>query len=137
MNKDDFKDLAQIRLREANALLKNGRYEGAYYLCGYAIECGLKACIAKKTKRYDFPDKKTVIDSYKHDLSNLVGTAGLELKLDKEIEKNAKFEVNWGIVKDWSVVSRYEKHNEKEARDLFSAVSNKKDGVFQWIKKYW
>ena len=137
MNKDDFKNLAQIRIREANALLKNGRYEGAYYLCGYAIECGLKAYIAKKTKRYDFPDKKTVIDSYKHDLSSLVGTAGLELKLDKEIEKNSKFEVNWGIVKDWSVVSRYEKHNEKEARDLFSAVSNKKDGVFQWIKKYW
>jgi HEPN domain-containing protein len=32
-------------------LLEAGLYAGAYYLAGYAVECALKACIAKKTAR--------------------------------------------------------------------------------------
>src|SRR5438094_3909647 len=41
-------------------LAKNGKKMGAFYLGGLAIECALKACIAKKTKRYDFPrDRQT------------------------------------------------------------------------------
>jgi len=70
MNRHDLRELALIRLREARVLLKNGNYEGAYYLCGYVVECGLKACIAKQTRRYDFPDKKTVDESYTHDLTS-------------------------------------------------------------------
>ena len=35
------------RLREARALLGVRCWSGAYYLAGYAIECGLKACIIK------------------------------------------------------------------------------------------
>lgn len=47
MNRSDFQDLAQIRLAEAAALLQAERFDGAYYLAGYAVECALKACIAK------------------------------------------------------------------------------------------
>jgi hypothetical protein len=46
--------------------------DGAYYLAGYAVECALKACIAKETKRYEFPDKKRVDSSYSHNLDLLV-----------------------------------------------------------------
>ena len=45
--------------------------DGAYYLAGYAIECALKACIAKATRRYDFPDRKKVDASHTHDLREL------------------------------------------------------------------
>lgn len=55
MNRRDLKDLAAIRVREASLLLKNKQYSGAYYLAGYAVECALKACISKETRRYDFP----------------------------------------------------------------------------------
>lgn len=137
MNRNDFRELALIRLKEAGVLLKNGNYEGAYYLCGYVVECGLKACIAKKTRRYDFPDKKTVDESYTHDLTKLVKIAGLGLDLDKEMKSNPDFAVNWGIVKDWSEASRYEKDTEKEAQALYSAVANRKQGVLQWIKRHW
>jgi hypothetical protein len=51
----DFQVLAEMRAQEAGVLAKNGNEEGAYYLGGIAIECALKACIAKRTKRHDFP----------------------------------------------------------------------------------
>jgi HEPN domain-containing protein len=66
-------------LKEAKALLDAGLPDGAYYLAGYAVECALKACIAKSTLRYDFPDKTTVDKSYTHSLTQLVGVANLNI----------------------------------------------------------
>lgn len=66
-----------MRLREAKALFKAGEYSGAYYLAGYAIECGLKACIARGTQRYDFPDKEHAIKSFVHNPTELIKAAGL------------------------------------------------------------
>lgn len=59
MNKTDLEQLADLRLAEAAALLgaTPPMPDGAYYLAGYAIECALKACIAKLTAQHDFPDK--------------------------------------------------------------------------------
>jgi HEPN domain-containing protein len=137
MNRKDFQNLARIRIQEAKLLLKNRHYEGAYYLCGYGVECGLKACIAKKTKRHEFPDKNTVNASYTHDLSKLTKIAGINLSLVKAVKKDKIFESNWAIVKDWTEKSRYEKPSDKKAKDLYSATTNKKNGVMQWIEKYW
>jgi HEPN domain-containing protein len=77
MNRIDFQQLAELRLKEAKALLAAGFPEGAYYLAGYAIESGLKACIAKRTQQYDFPDKKLVNDSHTHDLGKLLDLGNL------------------------------------------------------------
>lgn len=49
MNRTQLQILAEERARDAEALLNAGRWSGAFYLAGYAIECGLKACIAKLT----------------------------------------------------------------------------------------
>ena len=46
VNRWEFRELATLRLAEAKALLDAGLPDGAYYLAGYAVECGLKACIA-------------------------------------------------------------------------------------------
>ncbi|PXF60554.1 MAG: DNA-binding protein [Candidatus Methanogaster sp.] len=137
MNRYDLQDLALIRCREAYVLLENGNYEGSYYLCGYAVECGLKACIAKQTRLHDFPDKKVVNASYSHKLEDLVKIAALEPNMDNELKSNPDFADNWYTVKDWSEKSRYEKHTDKEARDLYSAVADEKQGVLQWIKRHW
>jgi hypothetical protein len=74
MNRNDLHRLSATRAREARVLLDNSCYDGAYYLIRYAVECALKACIAKETRRYDFPDKRTVVESYVHDLDRLVKT---------------------------------------------------------------
>ena len=137
MNRKHLQDIARIRLKEAKILLDNGCYDGAYYLCGYVVECGLKACIAKKTNKYDFPDKKTVLDSYTHDFKKLVQVAGLQSNLLVEINNDPAFATNWTIVIQWSEESRYQKWTEVEARDMYAAVANKNHGVLRWIKQFW
>jgi hypothetical protein len=137
LNRDDFKELAQIRLREAKVLLDNGHFDGAYYLCGYVVECGLKACIAKQTKRFDFPDKETVAKSYTHALTTLVGAANLQVMLDNEMSSDSAFANNWSTVKDWKETSRYETHSPQKAIDLFEAVNNRKHGVLRWLRRHW
>jgi HEPN domain-containing protein len=57
MDRKDLRALSRVRLSEARALFKAGLPDGAYYLAGYAVECALKACIAKETQRYEFPEK--------------------------------------------------------------------------------
>ena len=125
-------------MEEARVLLQNGFYSGAYYLVGYAVECALKACIAKQIRRYDFPDRKLVNDSYTHDLERLLGVSGLKEELDSESAGNPVLEENWTIVKDWSEQSRYRSSiPENEARDLFSAVTARRNGVLSWLKRLW
>jgi HEPN domain-containing protein len=53
MNRTDLQNLAEERLGDAEVLLASNRYSGAYYIVGYAVECGLKACIAKLTRAED------------------------------------------------------------------------------------
>ena len=130
--------ISRIRVKEARVLFKNGYFSGAYYLLGYAVECALKACIAKQIKRYDFPDRKLINDSYSHELEKLLSVSGLKAELQEEIRSNPKLEVNWAIVKDWSVQSRYSTDiSETTARDFYSAVTTRKDGVLSWLKKWW
>ena len=41
-------------------------YAGSYYLSGYAVECGLKAVIAKLQGRNEFPDKRLANECNAH-----------------------------------------------------------------------
>jgi HEPN domain-containing protein len=129
--------LSRIRLKEARVLLEAGCFDGAYYLCGYAVECALKACIAKRTRRHDFPDKKTVNDSYSHSLTSLVGVAGLNALLGQEEQLDPAFALNGATLKDWSEERRYRLNSEKEARGLYQAVTSRKHGVMRWIRHHW
>lgn len=139
MNRDDFKQLANLRIEEAKVLLDAGRNEGAYYLAGYAVECALKACIAKQTRRYDFPpDPSKIKDIYVHDLTKLLERAGLKAFHDAEKQSNASFRNNWATVKDWSEQRRYD-HSiaTASAIDLYNAITARRDGVLTWLKRYW
>lgn len=81
MNRRELQELAKVRLKEANALLEAGFHDGAYYLAGYAVECALKACIAKATQRHEFPDKRRADASYSHSFRDLLRVAKLEREL--------------------------------------------------------
>jgi hypothetical protein len=71
MNRLTFQQLAETRLLDAKALFQAGRFDAAYYLAGYVVECALKACIAKKTREHDFPDR----DANKYYIHNLTRPA--------------------------------------------------------------
>ncbi|MDQ2843404.1 MAG: HEPN domain-containing protein [Acidobacteriota bacterium] len=137
MNRRDLRTLSGIRLAEANALLAAGFPDGAYYLSGYAVECALKACIAKGTQRYDFPDKKSVDASYTHNLKDLIRVANLELARLEEARTNPEFRNNWDVVQQWSEHSRYRRHDPGMAEALLKAVTGRKHGVMPWIKRHW
>ncbi len=128
-----FKRLASLRLREARTLLRNGQHEGAYYLCGYAVECALKACLAKQTKRYGFPPPpEDVRKYYTHDLEGLLARVGDPLASDM------KNHPRWAVAKEWSEQGRYRVDTTREdAQRLYAAVTDRKDGVLKCIKKYW
>jgi len=129
--------LAQLRASEAGLLARGSKEHGAYYLGGFAIECALKACIAKKTKRHDFPKDRVYAGRvYSHDLIELLKLAELDRELDKEIKRNARLAANWGVVKDWKVECRYETSG-LNGQDMVTAVTSATDGVLQWIKLYW
>ncbi|MGI8639247.1 MAG: DNA-binding protein [Pyrinomonadaceae bacterium] len=138
MNRNDFKKLTNLRVKEAKVLLDNKCYEGAYYLLGYAVECAFKACIAKQTRRYDFPDKNFASKIYTHDITTLLESSGLKPERDKKSKVNPKFEVNWAIVKDWSEKNRYSMQIDEQTAEAFhSAVLNRKDGILSWLRKWW
>ena len=137
MNRSDFQKLAELRLGDAKALLDNRRYEGAYYLMGYAVECALKACIAKQTKQYDFPVKNSN-KIYTHNLNNLLELSGLEEEHRKSSLARPDFDLNWGIVKDWSEDGRYSFAITKDkAEALYLALVDGKDGIMPWLQKWW
>ena len=138
MNRSDFQTISNRRTLEAKVLLDAGQYPGAYYLMGYAIECALKACVAKQVKRYDFPEKSLANDAFTHDLEKLIRLTGLGPEFEKERKANPALESNWAVVKDWSEASRYDLTiTEAQACDLFSACTARKNGVLHWIKKRW
>ena len=138
MNRTDLQTLVTLRLRDARVLLDNGCFEGAYYLAGYAVECALKACIAKQIKRYDFPDKKLVSDSYSHDLIQLIRVAGLTADHTLALKSSTNFTINWSIVSKWSEQTRYQSSIAQiEAENIYRAITVRRDGVLTWLKKYW
>jgi len=137
MNKLEFEQLTAIRIKEAEILLDAGCYHGAYYLAGYAVECILKACIAKQVKEFDFPDKKLANDSYTHNLANLAIITGIKLEIAEQEKQNKEFKFNWTIVIGWSEESRYNiAITKQEAHNLFTAITENESGVLPWLKRF-
>lgn len=138
MNRRDFQLLARLRLREARLLLDNNKFEGAYYLAGYSVECALKACIAKTIHQYDFPNKQLALNSHSHNLEQLIKVAGLDNDLATEKSANPTFEINWTIVKDWSEKERYNTTiSRQKAKDLYSAITSRRYGIMTWLRQLW
>jgi HEPN domain-containing protein len=140
VNRADFQDLADLRISEADCLFRNGMFDGAYYLAGYAVEAGLKACIAKMTNQYDFPPKHTNRDCYSHDLELLLRTAELDTILAIDRKANRLLNDNWDIVKVWKEESRYDSRGSKshaDADQLLQAITNIPDGILTWVKQRW
>ena len=137
MTRADLQAMANLRLGEAQLLLERGSPSGAYYLAGYAVECALKACIAKSTVEHEFPDLSRVKDSWKHDLTDLVKTAGLQQDLQRSCVQDPAFERSWKIAITWSVESRYRTWQQIQAQNLLQALSDPTSGVMSWITKHW
>lgn len=137
VNRTLLQQLAEERVHDAQALLNAGQWSGAYYLAGYAVECGLKACIAKMTNQHDYPNKELAQRCYTHKIEVLVEVAGLELQRKADAASNPALLANWLIVKDWDEKARYQNWTEPQARKLLAAVTDATNGVLPWIMVRW
>ncbi len=106
MNRSELQQLAKDRIRDAKTLLEGGRWSAAYYLAGYAVECALKACIAKLMRPEEFPDKQLAERCWTHDLDRLVAVAGLRDLRDMANRSDPDLLASWDVVKDWNEASR-------------------------------
>jgi HEPN domain-containing protein len=101
----DLKSAAKARLEDAGILFSRNRYDGAAYLCGYAVEIALKYRSAISLNWSSFPETRQEFEGYQsfksHNLDTLLRLSGRE----ENIKSN--FLTPWSIAKQWNPESRY------------------------------
>lgn len=140
MNRAELQQLAEDRVVDAEALLAARRWSAAFYLAGYALECGLKSCVLAQLVKHTevvFQDKKFSADCWTHSIDKLVALAQLTAQLAADRRANAMLDQNWTIVASWNGVSRYEQKLQGEAEGLFNAITDATVGVRPWIRTRW
>ncbi len=138
MDRSDLQILAAARVADAESLMNGGRWAAAYYLLGYAVECGLKACAAKQFHEHEAPDRTIVNNFYTHQLDRLLDISGAKAVHQARAAGDPQFQVNWNVVHDWNESSRYDHSTtETKARDMLAAVTDPSSGVLTWLKTQW
>jgi len=97
--------IAAARLDDAEALFAASRYDGAVYVCGYAVEIGLKAKICRTLNWAEFPSTNSEFQAYRsfrtHELDVLLRLSGQEARIKQQ------YFASWNAVAVWKVESRY------------------------------
>lgn len=137
LKRTDLQAFAQGKIDDALILLDNERWSNAYYLAGYGVEIGLKACIARLMMADVIPDKKFIDAIYSHNIKELAAQAGLAADLRNIIDTDAEFSANWALCARWSPTARYDSFTRSSAQTLLHAIIEPNHGVFQWIKQNW
>jgi len=102
----DVAKIARARLEDAQVLLRGHRFDGAVYICGYAVELALKTRICRTLKWAEFPEKDSEFKSYHkifkiHSLGDLLALSGVDAKIKK------KYLAEWSLVDTWKPENRY------------------------------
>jgi len=102
----DLKAIARARLRDARVLLQAKRFDGAVYLCGYAVELALKARLCRTLRWNEFPETpqefKGLQSIKTHDLEILLRLSGIEGRI------KARYLAEWSVVLNWDPEKRYQ-----------------------------
>ena len=98
-----LRSLSVARLEDARVLCANSRYDGAAYICGYAVELALKARICDTLNVISYPKLR---DFKIHDLNTLLLLSGLQ----KSITSNYRTTWNLATAK-WGPDLRYQAIN--------------------------
>lgn len=105
LTRDELLKIARARLRDAEVLFRSRRYDGAIYLCGYAVEIKLKARICRTLHWNGYPSTKREFQGYQsfkiHDLDVLLRLSGVETKIKSNLL------AEWSAVAVWDPSARY------------------------------
>ena len=103
---NELRRIAEARLKDAKALLAARRYDGAVYLCGYAVELALKARICRALRWPGYPSTTGEFRDYQsfrvHDLDVLLHLTGREDRV------KASYFAEWSAVAQWNPSARYQ-----------------------------
>jgi hypothetical protein len=97
-----FRAASIERWRDAECLHAAARFQGAIYLCGYALECELKycVCVARGVARMEEREAKRL----GHELPELLDAAGRARLLSRNRDLFVAFQ---SINSSWSTEIRY------------------------------
>jgi hypothetical protein len=99
---------AKEKIADAEVLLQHDRYEGAWYLCGYAIEFYLKARICTTLQWSAYPNTSKEFEGLKdfkvHKLEMLLKLSGRM----RDILNSPTDMGNWSVVVLWDPEARYQ-----------------------------
>jgi hypothetical protein len=140
VTRPEWQQLAERWLVDAKGLLDDHRWSAAYYLAGYAVECGLKACVLARvaaSPEVIFDDKKFSEKCWTHSVWELVKMADLEAGRMADSVANPALRNNWLVAKDWSENARYKTTSHQRAKRLYDAITDNANGVMQWIRVRW
>jgi hypothetical protein len=136
----EWQQLAERWLVDAKTLLDAHRWAAGYYAAGYAVECGLKACIMARlevTPELIFQDRKFSEKCWTHNGDDLVRLAGLEATHVADSTANRALRHNWQVVREWTEQSRYQNTPHHKAKKLYAAITDNLNGVMPWIRAHW
>jgi HEPN domain-containing protein len=106
LTRSELRRIARTRFQDAETLFRGRRYDGAIYLCGYAVELTLKARVCRTLRWAAFPQTNNEfqqLQSFKtHNLETLLRLAGREDKV------RIRHLADWSVVVNWNPESRYE-----------------------------
>jgi len=121
---NDLRSAARAYLRDATVLLRAKRYDGAYYLCGYAVELALKARICRTLRWPGFPQTRSDFEGLQslktHDLEVLLQFTGVGARV------KAKYLAEWSFVLNWNPEKRYQKTGNSTQQDAADMVASAK-----------
>lgn len=118
--------IIQARIDDADALHAAARYDGAIYLCGYAIELALKRRICMTLRWAGFPATNAEFKNYQslktHDLDVLLRLSGYE----KRIKKDPVTFAAWSDVGSWDPEARYKPIGSASPADAQKVINSAK-----------
>jgi|SRR4030095_751704 HEPN domain-containing protein len=121
----DLKAVSRGRLKDALVLQRAGRFDGAVYISGFAVEIALKARACRTLKWSGFPETAsefTALQLFKtHNLEVLLKLSGTENKI------RTKFLTEWSVLVRWNPASRYRRigtATRQDAIDMIAAARN-------------
>lgn len=135
----DLKKLAKLRLKEAEHLYRKGLYDGCVYLCGYVVECAMKARICRFLGLTGYPahgEHSRIFKTHNFDLLKLL--AGLQGEIN--VTKNRQLFENWSAATKWEPDQRYlppGTYNKQQAADALASIKDDPNGVLTWLAKRW
>lgn len=124
ISRTGLREIARARITDAEVLAGSKRYDGAVYLCGYAIELWLKARICRTLSWPGYPFSNKEFEKYQsfrtHDLDVLLHLSGIESKV------KSSFMAEWSAVAKWDPNARYNPVGAANAADATQMIQASK-----------